>query len=296
MTAPPVSAGRLTILRAAGWSLGYLLLGYALAVGLALAGVVVERAMGLGTLESLTAPGAGSALLQGVCALIGFGFATWLVGFRALKLSPSDLRWFPPSIGLRGLGIGVLLGVVPALLAFGLALVLGQVQLVGDEGSAGDYLRQLSLTALVLAPAALSEEMMFRGVPQVILAKSVGRGGAVLALSLAFGLTHLLNPGPTPLAIGNIVLAGILLGIAFYFPGGLWTAFGAHLGWNVTLAALDAPVSGLPFKIPYIDYRSSGPDWLTGGGFGPEGGLLASVVLCLTIAVAARWVMRGEAG
>ena len=32
---------------------------------------------------------------------------------------------------------------------------------------------------------------------------------------------------------------GILLGVAFYFPGGLWTAFGVHLGWNVTLAALD---------------------------------------------------------
>ena len=59
----------------------------------------------------------------------------------------------------------------------------------------------------------------------------------------------------------------------------MWTAFGAHLGWNATLAALAAPVSGLPFDIPYIDYRMGGPAWLTGGAFGPEGGLLATVAL-----------------
>ena len=58
----------------------------------------------------------------------------------------------------------------------------------------------------------------------------------------------------------------------------MWTAFGAHLGWNATLAALAAPVSGLPFDIPYIDYRMGGPAWLTGGAFGPEGGLLATAV------------------
>ena len=91
-----------------------------------------------------------------------------------------------------------------------------------------------------------------------------------------FALFHGLNPGITPLGLGNIALAGIFLGVAFYAPGGLWTAFGAHLGWNATLAALDAPVSGLPFSIPLIDYRAGDPVWLSGGHFGPEGGLLAT--------------------
>jgi hypothetical protein len=96
----------------------------------------------------------------------------------------------------------------------------------------------------------------------------------------------------TPEGLVNIAVAGIFLSLAFYSPGGMWTAVGAHLGWNATLAALAAPVSGLPFDIPYIDYRSGGPGWLTGGAFGPEGGLLATVALTATAALVARWIRK----
>src|SRR6185369_10507242 len=94
-----------------------------------------------------------------------------------------------------------------------------------------------------------------------------------------FGLAHLLNPGVTPLAVVNIALAGVFLSLAFFTPGGLWTSSGAHLGWNLGLAGLAAPVSGLPLPLPWLDYLPGGPRWLTGGSFGPEGGVLGS--LCL---------------
>jgi hypothetical protein len=72
----------------------------------------------------------------------------------------------------------------------------------------------------------------------------------------------------------------------------MWTAFGAHLGWNGTLAALGAPVSGLPFQIPLVDYTMGGPPWLTGGSFGPEGGLLSTVAITAAIVLAAQWVRK----
>jgi hypothetical protein len=93
----------------------------------------------------------------------------------------------------------------------------------------------------------------------------------------------------------NIALAGVLLGVAFYTPGGIWAAWGAHLGWNTTLAALDAPVSGLPFKIPLINYSPGGPPWLTGGSFGPEGGMLATGAIALAIGAAWRWSRKESA-
>jgi hypothetical protein len=145
-------------------------------------------------------------------------------------------------------------------------------------------------TFAVLAPAALSEEIMFRGLPLVLIAAALGRGTALVVVSgLVFALFHGLNPGITPLGLGNIALAGVFLGVAFYAPGGLWTAFGAHLGWNATLAGLDAPVSGLPFDIPFLDYCAGGPAWLSGGRFGPEGGLVATAALTVALLVTIRW-------
>jgi hypothetical protein len=75
----------------------------------------------------------------------------------------------------------------------------------------------------------------------------------------------------------------------------MWAAFGAHLGWNLTLALLGAPVSGLPFDIPLIDYTMGGPGWLTGGAFGPEGGLLSTLTLTTAIVLAVRWVRKDPA-
>jgi hypothetical protein len=114
----------------------------------------------------------------------------------------------------------------------------------------------------------------------------------VLIAGLVFALFHSLNPGVTPLGIGNIALAGIFLGLAFYAPGGLWTAFGAHLGWNSTLAALDAPVSGLPFAIPLFDYSAGEPAWLSGGRFGPEGGLMGTLAITAALLWTWRWARK----
>jgi membrane protease YdiL (CAAX protease family) len=153
----------------------------------------------------------------------------------------------------------------------------------------GGYARSLGASLLLLAPAALLEEIMFRGVGQVALARAIGRGWAVVTLAALFALVHILNPNATPLGILNVGLAGVLLGFAFYMPGGIWTAWGAHLGWNGALTAFDAPVSGMPFHIPMFDYVPGGPTWLTGGQFGPEGGLLASGMIAMAIVVARRW-------
>jgi membrane protease YdiL (CAAX protease family) len=149
-------------------------------------------------------------------------------------------------------------------------------------------------TVTVLAPAALAEEVLFRGVPLVLLANAVGRGSAIAAISVLFALAHILNPNATLLGLGNIALAGIFLGLAFYTPGGIWTAFGAHLGWNSLLACLDTPVSGVPFDIPLLDYNAGNPAWLTGGVFGPEGGLAATLALTVAILVLGRWVVKAR--
>jgi membrane protease YdiL (CAAX protease family) len=275
--------GRLAPLKAIGWTALFLAGGFVLSIVLALVGVVL---MGSGAVP----PGApGSLAVQTIAGLVAYGVLTWAVGLKAIGLTLAELRWAPLTRAGRGFGTGLLFGIVPALLAVGLSVAAGGARFLSDEGDLPLYLGRVGQTALLLTPAALLEEIMFRGVSQVVLARAIGRLPAIVALSLLFALAHLLNPNGTALGLVNIALAGVFLGVAFYAPGGIWTAWGAHLGWNVTLAALDAPVSGLPFRIPLIDYAPGEPSWLTGGSFGPEGGVLATVALILAVATLWRW-------
>ena len=240
----------------------------------------------------LTALGPSSMLLQAVVTLASTALFTWLIGIRILGFTRADLRYVPGDRARSGFVFGLVAGALTAGLALAISVIAGQARWVSDTGTLADYFRESFKTIAVLAPAALAEEVLFRGVPLVLMARAFGRGTAIVAIAVLFALAHITNPNATELGLGNIALAGIFLGLAFYAPGGIWTAFGAHLGWNSLLACLDTPVSGVPFDIPVLDYNAGSPAWLTGGQFGPEGGLAATIALTVAIVAAARWATR----
>ncbi|MBA2457527.1 MAG: CPBP family intramembrane metalloprotease [Gemmatimonadales bacterium] len=281
-------------MKAIGWSIAFVVLTFLLASVLGYGIALLVTGSNPEALAFLETIGPGAMLLQAVVMLACAALFTWLIGVRVLGLTRADLRYPEAGAGSSGFGFGLLAGALTAGAALLIGVAAGDARWVPDQGGAADYLGQAALTVLVLAPAALSEEVIFRGVPLVLLAYALGRGAAIPAVAVPFALAHLLNPNLTALGVGNIALAGIFLGLAFYAPGGIWTASGAHLGWNGVLACLDTPVSGVPFDIPLLDYRAGGPVWLTGGAFGPEGGLGATIALTLAIYVTARWARSGK--
>ena len=290
MTAAPAPASRTRIrpVPAVAWSIAFLVSAFVLA---GIASFLLALAV-TGSPEAvvrwLPQAGAGPLMVQGIAALLVAIPLTWLIGVRLGRLDWTDLRYERGARAAKGFGGGLGIGTLAAGAALLLAVLLGDAEWVADGGGIGAYGMRVAGTLAVLAPAALAEEVLFRGVPLVLLAAAFGRVPALIALSAIFGLAHLNNPNVTALGVVNIMAAGVFLGLAFYAPGGIWTAFGAHLGWNGTLAALDAPVSGLPFQIPMIDYEPGGPQWLTGGAFGPEGGLTATVAIALASVLTAR--------
>jgi membrane protease YdiL (CAAX protease family) len=284
----PAPAARLSVVRAVGWLFVFGLLGLAFTT----AGYVGASYLFFGDRSLLvvdpTHPSAAATFTSGLASALGFALATWIVAVRKFGFTWRDLRWTGPHRG-SGVVLGLLLGATAAGTALLLAVPFGGAAWTSDTGSFGTYLGTVARTAAVLAPAALSEEIIFRGFPLVLLAGLIRRWPALIALSVAFALAHVVNPNTTVPGIANIAFAGIFLSLAFYAPGGLWTAFGAHIGWNATLAALDAPVSGLPFAMPFLNYDPGGPAWVTGGRFGPEGGLTATVAIALASFAAWRW-------
>lgn len=294
MTAAP-SPGRSSLPKAIAWSIAFVILTLLLASFLGLGGAVLATgSVGRG-LAWLGIVGPGPILVQAAATIAATLFFTWLIGMRVLRLTPGDLRWTGAGRAGRGFGTGAMGGILAAAAALLLSVLAGHAAWVPDAGTPPEYAASAIKTVLVLAPAAFSEELLFRGVPLVILAATAGRGTALVAVAVGFALAHLTNPNVTGLALGNIALAGIFLGLAFYGPGGLWTATGVHLGWNGLLACLDTPVSGVPFRIPLLDYHPGGPAWLTGGGFGPEGGLAATIALTGAIVLARRWAGKDAA-
>ncbi|HTO73107.1 MAG TPA: type II CAAX endopeptidase family protein [Gemmatimonadales bacterium] len=284
MTTPEASLPAPTTARAVvvavAWSLLFYLVGFLLSVLFA-SGIGLFFATADNLVSFLSQPGLAAILVQAIATLSGFGLMTWAIGLKGNRLTLEDLRWRVAQPRLAGAGVGLVVGAVAAGLALLLAFGAGGARVTPDSGSFGDYLGRVSLTVLALAPAAFGEELMFRGVPLVLLARPLGRRGALVLTSVLFAMAHARNPDVGTLALINIGVAGLFLGAMFYLPGGIWTSFGAHLAWNATLAAADAPVSGLGLAIPWINYSPGGPDWLTGAGFGPEGGLVATVALLL---------------
>jgi hypothetical protein len=108
---------------------------------------------------------------------------------------------------------------------------------------------------------------------------------------MAFGFLHSANPAVSEVGVANTVLFGILFGLALVWSRSFWLPYGMHVGWNLALALLGAPISGLSVYATSLQTLPAGDDLWDGGAYGLEGGLAASLlVLALLRAV---WVMRG---
>lgn len=155
-------------------------------------------------------------------------------------------------------------------------------------GLGAGLLDGLAITALLL-PAALAEELLFRGYPLQALAERFGGRVAVGATALGFAALHAANPGVDGFALLNLALAGLVLGVAWWRTYSLWFATGVHLGWNWIMGvAVDLPVSGLALDLAGFDAVLRGPELWTGGDFGPEGGLAVTIAAVLGLVWLAR--------
>jgi hypothetical protein len=200
------------------------------------------------------------------------------VGAAALRRNVRAVGWPGRRWAMRGGAGGIALGAATAAVALLLAVASGARWVATGEPFTG-YLSNAGVLLGGIAAAALGEELLFRGFPLATLAESFGRVGAAGVLSLLFAVVHMGNPSVTPFGLANIVLASLVLSAAFFTPGALPAAWGLHAAWNGGLTLVDAPVSGIRFDVPAIDFSPGARDWLTGGSFGPEGGAAATVAL-----------------
>lgn len=197
-----------------------------------------------------------------------------------------------PLVLLKALLTGAAAIGIPSLLL----LLSGQLSL--EPASGGSWLYALSIGLVFFLSAALVEELVTRGIIFSALESFFGWKWALIITSVGFGLMHLNNPGADALSIMIVILAGFFLGMIMLATRSLYASWMAHFSWNFVMAALlHVPVSGWTLSRP-PDYKmvDSGPDWLTGGTWGPEGGMAAaSAMLFCTFYLYARF-LKGPLG
>jgi membrane protease YdiL (CAAX protease family) len=168
------------------------------------------------------------------------------------------------------------LGILPIAVPSLLLLAFGALRSVASPP--GSWTAAAGLSFANLLPAAFGEELLLRGYLFAVLKEAVGARWTLISTSIVFGLLHVGNPGSDAQSIVIVMLAGFFLGSIFLATKSLYAATAAHFVWNWFMAAfLHTPVSGLPVSTPGYRVIDAGPDWLTGGGWGPEGGFAAAV-------------------
>lgn len=212
----------------------------------------------------------------------------------------------------RDCAFGLVLGVVLPTAVFLVELAAGWLTVTGlfrtsgsailGFGSAPAWFAFL-LVVLFFVGVSAFEELIVRGYLLTNIAEGLAgfwRFGTRSAITIAtlvtagiFGVLHASNPNATTLSVVNITLFGILLGLGYVLTDRLGVPVGMHLTWNTTVGAVYGfPVSGITLGVTVIETETTGPDLLTGGSFGPEGGLVALLALVLGLALLWWWVRR----
>lgn len=199
--------------------------------------------------------------------------ALLFLGLRLEHRAPRAFG-FPRKRAIKGLAFGVGVGAGAMVITVIVMSVPGWYRVLGTtDDPLGAFTTGLVFYTLV----AVAEEVMFRGMIHRIVEERFGTAVALTVGSLLFGALHIFNPDASLGAVLGIALAaGILIGASYTLTGGLWAPIGIHFAWNFTQGTVfDLSVSGTDVFDSLLEASVEGPVIFTGGGFGPEAGLVA---------------------
>jgi len=192
------------------------------------------------------------------------------------RLADIGMHWNAAS--RRNLLIGFAGGAGASCLVLGVPLLVGIAEIRPDPEFPASPAAFL-FVSLVLLFGAVGEELLFRGYGFQVLVAGIGPFAAILPVSILFAVLHSGNDYATPLALVNTAGWGVILGVAFLRSGDLWLPIGLHFGWNWLLPIFGVSLSGFTMNtVGYAMHWSVGDLW-SGGAYGPEGGVLTSLVL-----------------
>ncbi len=242
-----------------------------------------------------------------VVALVGLPFYVRAAGIRRW----ADVGLDPRRPSWRRLGAGFAMGFLSLAAVCGVAIAVGG-RTMDLERSAADFAGRLAGALVTALVVGVIEELLFRGAFFGGMRRAMPWPAALVASSAVYAVVHFLARPPSPERIGwtsglealpgmlagfgdvdallpagiSLLLAGIVLALAYVRTGDLWASIGIHAGWIFWLKSY----GWLTDAAPGAEARLWGSDRLIDGWFA----LFALVaVLCAVIVQGGR---RAEEG
>lgn len=226
------------------------------------------------------------SMIRRTCVVLAAAAGYWLYVRWHEKRPLTELRLRPLALVLGGAS-----GAAMAALPIALLFAIGTYQLVQFRG----FSPALPGVAVLIVIAATLEELAYRCVLFQVVERHWGTTVALATQAVVFAVLHLENVSTGGVfdivaMLVNVAFGGLFWAGVFILTRNLWAVAANHAAWNFTILLSGLPLSGLEDwrAMAPMESRMAGPDWLTGGMFGPE----SSVLLIVVTIMATAWLLR----
>ena len=184
--------------------------------------------------------------------------------------------------GYKELGIGLVLGAITMSIVAIIIIAIGNVKLINPISKP-----QISISLLYGLIAFIfvgfGEEILSRGYIMSVLKQTRNKWLILIGPALIFAALHLGNNGIDMLSFINLFLVGVLFAYMFMKSKNIWMPIGYHITWNYFQGYIwGFGVSGISVNGLY-KVENLTNNIINGGAFGPEGGIVVTIVTCLTL-------------
>ena len=201
--------------------------------------------------------------------LIGVILLLWIL-MRFVDNEPFIKLGFSLKGKVNDIILGMTLGLLLMAVGYTILILLGEIKFIEFNYD----LKNIILLFLLFIAVSIAEETYVRGYVLKNLLKSFNPIISLIISSAIFSLLHFFNPNVNYIALTELFIAGILLGISYVYTKNLWFPIALHLSWNFFQVMFGFNVSGMD-TYSLIEFEIIENNNINGGDFGFEGSYLS---------------------
>ena len=201
--------------------------------------------------------------------LIGVLLLLWIL-MRFVDKEPFIKLGFSLKGKINDIILGMTLGLLLMAVGYTTLVLLGEIKFIEFNYN----LKNIILLFILFIAVSIAEETYVRGYVLKNLLQSFNPIISLIISSAIFSLLHFFNPNVNYIALTELFIAGILLGISYVYTKNLWFPIALHLSWNFFQVMFGFNVSGMD-TYSLIEFEIIENNNINGGDFGFEGSYLS---------------------